>query len=189
MSQQRRSKPLCRRTSKAESQRRWHRAPPTRTRLLNPCPSPGECAQVDWGHYASVSAGNTRRKLSFFVMVLCYSRLMYLEFTVLDVGLVDAPAPRPWPAPLPVQAPLHFRGEMLNPAIDRRVVDCDAAFGHHRFEIPVADWVPAVPAHGPEHDLTAEVASLEITHAATPRSSQRRQFTDSGRFLQQSLRN
>ena len=30
------------------------------------------------------------------------------------------------------------------------------------------------------------MASLEITHAATPRSSQRRQFTDSGRFLQQS---
>ncbi len=44
--------------------------------------APGECAQVDWGHYASVSVGNTRRKLSFFVMVLCYSRLMYLEFTV-----------------------------------------------------------------------------------------------------------
>lgn len=28
------------------------------------------------------NVGNTRRKLSFFVMVLCYSRLMYLEFTV-----------------------------------------------------------------------------------------------------------
>lgn len=26
--------------------------------------------------------GNTRRKLSFFVMVLCYSRLMYVEFTL-----------------------------------------------------------------------------------------------------------
>lgn len=44
--------------------------------------APGECAQVDWGHYGSVNVGNTRRKLSFFVMVLCYSRLMYLEFTV-----------------------------------------------------------------------------------------------------------
>jgi transposase len=44
--------------------------------------APGECAQVDWAHYGSVSIGNTRRKLSFFVMVLCYSRLMYLEFTV-----------------------------------------------------------------------------------------------------------
>ena len=42
----------------------------------------GECAQVDWGEYGSVSVGNTRRRLSFFVMVLCYSRMMYVEFTV-----------------------------------------------------------------------------------------------------------
>ena len=44
--------------------------------------APGEAAQVDWGHYASVNVGNTRRRLSFFVMVLCYSRLLYVEFTV-----------------------------------------------------------------------------------------------------------
>ena len=43
---------------------------------------PGECAQVDWGSYGSVNVGQTRRRLSFFVMVLCYSRMMYLEFTV-----------------------------------------------------------------------------------------------------------
>lgn len=42
----------------------------------------GECAQVDWGSYGTVAVGNTRRKLSFFVMVLCYSRQMYVEFTV-----------------------------------------------------------------------------------------------------------
>lgn len=43
---------------------------------------PGECAQVDWGEYKSVKVGSTRRRLSFFVMVLCDSRLMYVEFTV-----------------------------------------------------------------------------------------------------------
>src|SRR5213596_185339 len=43
--------------------------------------APGECAQVDWGNFGSVAVGSTRRRLSFFVMVLCYSRLMYLEFT------------------------------------------------------------------------------------------------------------
>lgn len=43
---------------------------------------PGECAQVDWGEYGKVNVGSTQRKLSFFVMVLCYSRMMYLEFTV-----------------------------------------------------------------------------------------------------------
>ena len=42
----------------------------------------GECAQVDWGEYGTIAVGSTRRKLSFFVMVLCYSRQMYVEFTV-----------------------------------------------------------------------------------------------------------
>ncbi len=44
--------------------------------------APGECAQVDWGHYGVVPVGQTRRKLSFFLMVLCYSRLLYVEFTL-----------------------------------------------------------------------------------------------------------
>jgi len=42
----------------------------------------GECAQVDWGQYGSVAVGSTRRRLSFFLMVLCYSRMLYLEFTL-----------------------------------------------------------------------------------------------------------
>lgn len=44
--------------------------------------APGECAQVDWGQSGSIQVGSTRRRLSFFVMVLCYSRMMYLEFTL-----------------------------------------------------------------------------------------------------------
>lgn len=44
--------------------------------------APGECAQVDWGSYGSVHVGSTSRRLSFFVMVLCHSRMMYVEFTV-----------------------------------------------------------------------------------------------------------
>jgi transposase len=44
--------------------------------------APGECAQVDWGSFGSVPVGQTSRRLSFFVMVLCYSRLMDVEFTV-----------------------------------------------------------------------------------------------------------
>ncbi len=46
--------------------------------------APGECAQVDWGCAGSIIVGSTRRRLSFFVMVLCYSRLMYLEFTLAE---------------------------------------------------------------------------------------------------------
>jgi transposase len=44
--------------------------------------APGECAQVDWGALGSVPVGQTQRRLSFFVMVLCYSRMMYVECTV-----------------------------------------------------------------------------------------------------------
>ena len=44
--------------------------------------APGEAAQVDWGQFGSVNIGNTRRQLSFFAMVLCHSRMLYVEFTV-----------------------------------------------------------------------------------------------------------
>jgi transposase len=44
--------------------------------------APGECAQVDWGAFGTVPVGQTQRRLSVFVMVLCYSRMMYVEFTV-----------------------------------------------------------------------------------------------------------
>jgi transposase len=44
--------------------------------------APGECAQVDWGSFGSVPVGQTSRRLSFFIIVLCYSRMMYVEFTV-----------------------------------------------------------------------------------------------------------
>jgi transposase len=43
--------------------------------------APGQCAQVDWGSWGLIRVGETRRALSFFVMVLCWSRKMYLEFT------------------------------------------------------------------------------------------------------------
>lgn len=32
--------------------------------------APGECAQLDWGEYGSIGVGSTRRRLSFFIMVL-----------------------------------------------------------------------------------------------------------------------
>ena len=44
--------------------------------------APGQCAQVDWGSWTSIRVGETRRALSFFVMVLCWSRKLYLEFTL-----------------------------------------------------------------------------------------------------------
>ena len=55
--------------------------PPRSPAFLTLAFAPGECAQVDWGQFGSVPVGNTTRRLSFFVMVLCYSRMMYVQFT------------------------------------------------------------------------------------------------------------
>ena len=44
--------------------------------------APGEVAQVDWGEWGTIAVGETRRRLSFFVMVLAYSRQLSVEFTL-----------------------------------------------------------------------------------------------------------
>lgn len=44
--------------------------------------APGQAAQVDWGSAGVLPVGHTRRQLSFFVMVLCYRRQLYVEFTL-----------------------------------------------------------------------------------------------------------
>lgn len=43
---------------------------------------PAQAVQVDWGECGSVQVGATTRKVSVFVAVLCYSRLIFIEFTL-----------------------------------------------------------------------------------------------------------
>lgn len=43
---------------------------------------PGEAMQVDWGECGRVTIGQTPRRVSVFVAVLCYSRLAYIEFSL-----------------------------------------------------------------------------------------------------------
>jgi transposase len=43
---------------------------------------PAQAMQVDWGECGRVRIGATTRKVSVFVAVLCYSRLIYIEFTL-----------------------------------------------------------------------------------------------------------
>jgi len=58
---------------------RYRPAPPAeaylRLRTL-----PGEQAQVDWGHFGKLEVGRARRTLWGFVMVLSYSRQIFLRF-------------------------------------------------------------------------------------------------------------
>jgi transposase len=43
--------------------------------------SPGECFQIDWGHFDSLDYEGDKRKLYAFCCIECYSRRLYVEFT------------------------------------------------------------------------------------------------------------
>ena len=43
---------------------------------------PAQAMQVDWGECGRIVVGSTTRKVSVFVAALCYSRLVYIEFTL-----------------------------------------------------------------------------------------------------------
>jgi transposase len=43
---------------------------------------PAQAMQVDWGECGRIQVGSTMRKVSVFVAVLCYSRMLYIEFTL-----------------------------------------------------------------------------------------------------------
>ncbi len=60
-----------------------HRVRPTRGRVYQEVIyEPGEAMQVDWGDCGRLQIGNTVRRVSVFVAVLCYSRLCYIEFSL-----------------------------------------------------------------------------------------------------------
>jgi transposase len=43
--------------------------------------APGVQCQTDWGHFGSITYGDTARKLYCLAVIECHSRLLYLEFT------------------------------------------------------------------------------------------------------------
>src|SRR5690349_18964706 len=57
-----------------------HRPRPAAEAYLRLRTLPGEQAQVDWGHFGKVAVGNATRPLMAFVMVLSYSRHIFLRF-------------------------------------------------------------------------------------------------------------
>jgi len=57
-----------------------HRPRPKAEAYLRLRTLPGEQAQVDWGHFGHLAIGRARRTLMAFVMVLSYSRLIFLRF-------------------------------------------------------------------------------------------------------------
>jgi transposase len=58
------------------------RAPRQRKAYLRVETEPGEQAQVDWGSFGQIRIGATQRPLSAFAMVLSWSRVLFLDFSL-----------------------------------------------------------------------------------------------------------
>lgn len=58
----------------------FHRPRPPAEAYLRLRTLPGEQAQVDWGHFDYITIGSAKRPLMAFVMVLSYSRKIFLRF-------------------------------------------------------------------------------------------------------------
>ena len=65
-----------------------HRPRPVAEAYLRLRTLPGEQAQIDWGHFGHLTIGRARRPLMAFVMVLSYSRQVFLRF-FLDARLTS----------------------------------------------------------------------------------------------------
>jgi hypothetical protein len=59
-----------------------HRPRPAAQAYLRLRTLPGEQAQVDWGHFGHLVVGRAKRPLMAFVMVLSYSRRIFLRFSL-----------------------------------------------------------------------------------------------------------
>jgi len=60
-----------------------HKIRPSRGRVYQEVVyEPGEAMQVDWGDCGRLTIGQTPRRVSVFVAVLCYSRMGYIEFSL-----------------------------------------------------------------------------------------------------------
>jgi transposase len=65
-----------------------HRPRPPEEAYLRLRTLPGEQAQVDWAHFGKVTIGQAERRLMGFVMVLSYSRHIFLRF-FLDAAMAN----------------------------------------------------------------------------------------------------
>jgi hypothetical protein len=85
----------------------------------------------------------------------------------LDVGLIDMPFARQ-SALAKIEPPQEFRRITDHPAMDRRMINADAALGHHFFEIPQAQSVGEIPAHAQKDNRTIKMAATE--HPESPKT-------------------
>src|SRR5690606_20448951 len=86
----------------------------------------------------------------------------------LDVGLVQVPLARDGPLAA-AEALQQLRREADDPAVHGGVIDAQATFGHHLFQITQAEIVGKVPAHAQQDHRAIEMTALEHDELLKPR--------------------
>ncbi len=69
-------------------------------------------------------------------------------------------------APAGAKLLIQQRDVSNHPAIQRGMVNLDAAFFHHFLELPIADRIGHIPADAPQDNLTFKMVALELDHRA-----------------------
>jgi len=64
--------------------------------------------------------------------------------------------------PIPAQTFFDLGRIVLNPSVNRCVINLNTAYTEQFLQIAVADSVFAAPTHGSENNLTAELTPLKI---------------------------
>jgi len=109
-----------------------------------------------------------RSKISVFAEVELYCGAGLVDSPVkiqpfatdLDIGLIHVPIAKD--AALPAIERLKELGcEVHHPTMDRRVIQPDAAFEDHLFQVPKAKAVGQIPANAQQNDRTVEMATFE----------------------------
>jgi hypothetical protein len=77
-----------------------------------------------------------------------------------DLGLIHSPA-RANGALSPSEHGGHHRQDLHRPAMDGRVINDNATFGHHLLNVPQAQRIGRVPAHAGKHHFQRVVHALD----------------------------
>jgi transposase len=114
--------------------------------------APGECAQVDWGAFGSVSVGQTQRRLSGFVMVLGYRRMRSVACTVSHT-MEHFRACHPHALDFCGGVPQKVLGDHLNSAVLKRALGAAPVLTPKDLDVARDHGLTMVPCHvGQGHD-------------------------------------
>lgn len=78
----------------------------------------------------------------------------------LDGGLIDPPGAS-GRLQIGMARPFQLRSIVLDPAVNRRMIDMQPAFPHHFFQITLAQRIAEVPTHAQENGVSLKMTPFE----------------------------